>query len=113
MIEKCFTNSTIIMCEIKKGEEIITTKKKYRSIVVDLWKSTSIKDFFTNTKFNFKLENMQGSKGYNWCPDISLSFQSKDANGTMEEIINMININGYKATIVVQMEDKKILKYQI
>ena len=40
-----FTHSTIEECEIKKEEEILSTGKSYRSILVNIWKI----DFFLKT----------------------------------------------------------------
>ena len=42
-----------------------------------------------NTSFNFKLEDVKGDKGYKWCDDIKMSFQSKDAPSTLKEAIDM------------------------
>ena len=36
-----------------------------------------------------------GKYGYQWIKKLKLSYQYKDANGTMKEILNMIKINNY------------------
>lgn len=39
-------NSKIEECVIKKGEEIISTKTKYRPILVDIWKTMPTQKYF-------------------------------------------------------------------
>ena len=51
--------------------------------------------------FNFKLSKENGEKGYNWEPLINISFQSKDSDKTMKEIIKMINLNNYSIDISI------------
>ncbi len=63
------------------------------------------KKFFT--LFNFKLDNNNGIDGYNWNDEINMSFQSKDANGTLKEIINMLNINNYSIKIKIKLKNEK------
>jgi hypothetical protein len=41
------TNSTIKECIIKNEEEIISIKKSYRSVLVDIWKSMPTKKNIT------------------------------------------------------------------
>ena len=52
----------------------------------------------TNFYLIFKLNNENGEKGFNWCDDIHMSFQSKDATGTLKEIINMVKVNKLTAS---------------
>lgn len=73
------TNSSIIECIIKEDEEVISNATQYRSILVDIWKSMPTQRILQNTTINFKLSNENGEKGYMWCSDIHMSFQSKDA----------------------------------
>ena len=86
--ETSLTSSRIQDCSIINDENIITNKKNYRAILIDIYKSMPTQKILQNTTFNFKLTNENGTKGYIWCEDILMSFQNKDSNGTMKEIIN-------------------------
>ena len=88
------THSTIEECIIKKEGANISTKTNtsYRSVLVDIWKSMPRQNF-KHTTFNFKVTNEFGYKGYKWCDDIYMSFQNKDARGTLKEIIKMVKVN--------------------
>ena len=104
--------STIIECIIKDGEENISTKCKYRSILIDIWKSMPAQKILQTTTFNFRLTNENGVKGYNWCSDINMSFQSKDAHGTFKEILNMIKVNKYTIHLSIKLETGKIVYFK-
>ena len=79
------THSTIEECVVKRGEENISSNTRYRTILVDIWKSMPTQKILQNTTFNFKLTNENGEKGYKWCYNINMSFQNKDAKGTLKE----------------------------
>lgn len=83
-------NSKIEECLIKKGEEIISTKTKFRPILVDIWKTMPTQKILQNTDFNFKLTKESGIDGYEWCRHINMSFQNKNASGTLKEIVKMV-----------------------
>ena len=102
-------NSTILSCSIKNEDETISTKVTYRSILIEIWKSMPTQKIFQNTTFNFKLSNENGLKGYNWSPEINMSFQNKDSKNTMKEIINMAKLNKYTINICIKLESNKII----
>ena len=56
------------------------------------------------TTYNFKLTDENGVKGYKWCDDIKMSFQGKDSNGTVKEIINMIKVNDFQIELSIKSE---------
>ena len=66
------THSSILECFINKGEEIISIKTSYQSILIDIWKSMPTQIILQTTTFNFKLTNENGKKGYTWCSDINM-----------------------------------------
>ena len=106
------THSIIEECLVKKGEEIISNAKTYRSILIDIWKSMPVQKILQNTTFNFKLTNENGEKGYNWCSDINMSFQNKDANGTLKEIVNIIKVNKYTIKLLIKLETSRIIYFK-
>ena len=108
------THSTIIECLVKKEQEYIsTTNKSYRSILIDIWKYMPTQKILQTTTFNFKLSKENGEKGYKWCSDINMSFQNKDANGTLKEIINMIKVNNMTINLCIKLDTGKILYFKI
>jgi hypothetical protein len=112
-----FKKSIILNCLIKgqidKEEIIISEKKKYKPILVDIWKSMPTQKILQNTTFNFKLTDEKGEKGYYWCNDINMSFQCKDAEWSIKEIIKMIHLNKYKLDISIQTEENNIYHFKI
>ena len=74
-------NSVILECLITDNTEnleFITNSIKYRSIIVDIWKTMPTNQILQNTSFNFKLTD-ENEKGYNWCSVLNMSFQNKDS----------------------------------
>ena len=108
------THSTIEECVIKKEEENISTSKScYRSVLIDIWKSMQVQKILQTTTFNFKLTNENGEKGYRWCNDIHMSFQNKDATGTLKEILNMVKVNKLTIKLSIKLETGRIVHFKI
>ena len=107
-------HSTIKECVIKKEEKIISIKRRnYRSILVDIWKSMPSQRILQTTTFNIKLNDQQGKNGYRWCEDIHMSFQSKNARGTLKEILNMIKVNKFTIELSIKLETGIIIHFKI
>lgn len=106
------THSKIEKCVIKKEDEIISTKKKYRSVLLDLWKFMPTQRILQTSTFNFKMTNENGKNGYKWCDDIKMSFQSKDARGTLKEIIHMVKINELTIKLSIKLETGRIIHFK-
>ena len=96
--------SSIEECLIKKEDETISTKNKYQSVLLDIWKSMPTQKILQTTTFNFKLTNEKGEHGYNWNDSIRMSFQSKDSMGTLKEIINMVKVNKFTIKLSIKLE---------
>jgi len=108
----CFTKSTILYCEIKNNYDIITNKQKYRSILTAIWKSMPTQKILQYTTFNFKLTDEKGINGYNWCSKLNMSFQNKDANNTISEIMKMIQLNNYTIQLKIKLNTERIIYYK-
>tara|TARA_A100001015_G_scaffold309895_1_gene410199 strand:+ start:1409 stop:1858 length:450 start_codon:yes stop_codon:yes gene_type:complete len=106
-------NSTIEECIIKKEGENISTNTSYRSVLVDIWKSMPTQQILQTTTFNFKLTNENGEKGYKWCDDIRMSFQNKDARGTLNEILNMVRVNKFTIKLSIKLETGRIIHFGV
>jgi hypothetical protein len=107
------TNSNIEECLVKKEEEIISINTSYRSVLIDIWKTMPSQKILQTTTFNFKLTNENGEKGYRWCDDIHMSFQSKNARGTLKEILNMVNVNKLTIKLSIKLETGRIVHFKI
>ena len=104
-------NSKIIECLITHNDEIISIKTKYRAVLIDIWKFMPTQKILQTTTFNFKLTNENGSKGYSWCEDIKMSFQSKDSNDSFREILHMCKVSNLTICISIKLESGKIVCY--
>ena len=107
------TRSKIIECLIKKGDEVISLNKSYRHILIDIWKHMPTQKILQTSNFNFKLKNENGERGYNWCDDISMSFQNKDAKGTLKEIVNMVKVNKLTIDLSIKLKTGRIVHFKI
>ena len=106
------THSKIEKCVIKKEDEIISTKKKYRSVLLDLWKFMPTQRILQTSTFNFKMTNENGKNGYKWCDDIKMFFQGQDARGTLKEIIHMVKINELTINLSIKLETGRIIHFK-
>lgn len=106
-------SSKILDCIVKNGQDIISNKSKFRSILDDIWVSIPTQKILQTSTFNMKLINENGLAGYIWCPKLNLSIQNKDAKYTMKEILNMIKVNNYSIRITIQLETNVIIKFKL
>lgn len=105
-----FTSSSILDCTVRQRDKLISNKKKYMSVLLDIWKSMPTTRILHKTTFNMKTTN-ENMNGYKWRPEIQLSVQGKDANQTMKEIIHMVNINHYGIDISIKTHTGEIIHY--
>jgi len=106
-------HSAILGCLIKKrGGETISKKKSYRGVMVDIWTPMPVQQILQTTTFNFKLTNENREKGYQWCDNIRMSFQSKDATGTLREILNMVRVNDLTIEMSIKLKTGRIVHFK-
>jgi hypothetical protein len=103
--------SKIEECEIKKDEEIISTNKSYRGMLVDIWKTMPTQQILENTTFKIKLTNEYGNNGFKWNPDLNISFQDKNASETFKEILNMVKVNKMSINLSIKLKTGEIAYY--
>lgn len=108
-----FTKSKVITCIIKKNNKIISENKKYRKILIDIWKNIEKCDLIKTSTFKFKSEKEDGEKGFNWCECIKLSFQSKNSNGCLKEIIKMIKTYNFNIDMDIMLNNKEIFNLSL
>jgi len=108
----CLAKSKIIQCIINTEDRVISNNK-YSSVLTDIWSEMPAQKILQNTTFNLKLTDEKGEKGYNWNDRIKMSYQSKDANGTMKEIVKMVKLNNYTMDISIKLNSEKIINFKI
>ena len=108
--QTCFKHSRILECSIKDGEKVVTDKTSYITNLKNIYKTMPAQLILQTTQFNVKLTNENGEKGYHWCPLIQMSFQNKDANGTLQEILHMVRVNNYTVQLRIQLKSGRIIK---
>ena len=109
-----FTKSCVKECIIRNnnGDYIPINKKSYRAILIAIWKYTPQEKREKHSRFNFSEDKLNGEKGYRWCHEIHMSFQDKDANNTLKEIINMVKVNNLTIDLTIELETKEIIHFK-
>jgi hypothetical protein len=107
-----FRFSIIEECKIlnKKGD-IVSENKIFRGVLVDIWKTMEKQKILENTTFKFKNGNKRGVKGYNWCEGINMSFQNKDAIGTLREILHLVKLNDLTFNLTIRLKSDETVKF--
>jgi hypothetical protein len=66
------------------------------------------------TTYNFKLVKKEiGEESYNWCDDIKMFFQDKNAIGALKEIINMVKVNKLTINLSIKLKTDIIVYFKI
>lgn len=103
-------HSKIKKCIIKvDNTQISTNRTKFRKILIDIWKNIPAQRLLQTTTYNFKLTNEGKMKGYIWSDELNMSFQNKDSNGCLKEILHMSKINKYKIFLSIELKNKDII----
>ena len=115
LLTDALRGSKVEECIIKKEEATISTRTNsdYKPILVDIWKSMPTQQIIKTTKFNIKLTNENGEKGYKWCKDIHMSVQNKDARYTLKEILNMVKVNKFTIELSIKLKTGRIVHFKI
>ena len=96
-----FTNSKIIENSITTYNDIIiSNNKNYSSILKDIYLSMSIHKIPLRATF-ITLGNVKGKGTY--IPNLNMTIKGNNANTTIKEIINLIEINNYKINIKIKL----------
>ena len=65
------------------------------------------------TTFNLKSTIENGENSYKWCDDIQMSFQNKDAKGTLKEILKMVKVNNFSINLTIKLKTGRIIHFKI
>ena len=104
------TNSEITYCNLCNDTHQISSRQHFKSILDDIWKSMTRETIIENTSFNY-LTIECNERGYKWIPELRLSFQNKDANGTLYELIKMAKLNNYELNLTIKLVNEKTIYF--
>lgn len=111
--EHDYTSSKILNCTIKKGDTLISNKKKhYSDILRDIYQTMDKQQIKDNTICNISEINRKDS-GYRWCEKLKLSIQGENANKMMKELKNMLKLNNYSLDMDIQLKNGKEIKIKL
>lgn len=105
------TNSNIQDCKVCNSDnEVISNDISYRGIFVKILKAGTSRDaiiLLTNTE-----PGKHTTKGFNYIEELQISFQGRDSNGTMKDILTLVEANGYSINITIKLEDNTFIYYE-
>ena len=107
ILKKDLTFSKVLDCIIDNKKPDVMS---YRNILIHILKKMNKEDILQYSSFNFKEEEVYN--GYNWCEDIQLSIQNKDAKNTLKEIIRLCELNKYILFIQIKLSTTEIITYR-
>lgn len=110
-----FRSSKIVSCVIKNknGDIISEDNKNYRSVLVDVWACMPLTLFMLNTTFNLRFIKEECIiDGFRWCPELRCSFQNKDSEGTIIEILNMVRLNEFTIDLTIKLKNGEEVNYK-
>jgi len=119
--ENKFINSKITRCRINSQD----VSKYYKTIALTLLKdnnelklqidetekSLTITEYKRTTKFNIKRGDYKNINGYQFCKRMNLSFQNKNSNQTLEEILHIVRRNKIHFKILIELENGNNIFY--
>lgn len=104
-------NSRILSCVVRKNKQIISSsRKRYKTTLIDIWETMPTQRILQSTTFNMKL-GICNEKGYHWSKKLNLSVQNKDSNGCMIELLNMIHVNNLYINLKIKLKTNKVVKF--
>jgi hypothetical protein len=101
----------------KNGEVISFGRTQPKKILMDNYTKIGRDRVMETTTFNFKevyepCVNGKYVKGYVWNNKLQLSFQGKDNNGTIREILRMVDLNSYNILLLFKLKCGTVIKYE-
>jgi hypothetical protein len=98
-LQKCYINNRI--CK----------SSKYKSFLIELYRSVIDKDFMSISTMNIERGNRYDS-GYTYYKDLGISVQGKDTLGTLTEICHISNKYNINIELEILLRNKKIIRYR-
>ena len=102
-----FAHSKLVRCTIKTNTNeagtVSSMRTRYRSVLIDIYKSLSWTELKAQTRFKVLDGNMYGINGYQWCEELDASIPPKSATDTLREIVRLVIINKYSLDMMVKL----------
>jgi hypothetical protein len=108
-----WNKSRIIKCTIKKDNKKISNKKKYRTILLDMWSTLPKNIVIKKTKFNILPTNEMGKRGYYWSSKNNMSIKHGSINDTMNEIIKFAMLYKFKIDMTIKLVNGDKIKLRV
>lgn len=85
--------------------------KKYKHLLIEVYKQLDINDLIRLTTFNIKTEEYT-TEGYVYNKELQISIQNKESNNTMKEIIHMCSTFNIPLSLKIKLRDNNIIDYK-
>lgn len=104
------THSKILECKITdNNNNLISESKKYSTILKDIFKKMGRQSVLELEKSNITNEKINGFQGFFWIEELSLSYQNKNSNETMKDILELVNKKYYNIKMIIRLTNDIII----
>ena len=112
ILAQSITGCMLDDCEIRTrdGKKVSSGRMMWDLLLVDIWKSIPRQKLLQHTTFNFK-ENLE--KGYYWCREINMACQYKDQDGSLKEIITLVQANDLTIDLSIKVSPNNFIGFKI
>jgi len=111
-IMKNAISSRIIECNILSGTTLVSEEQRWSPAIRKMWAKVDRKTLRDITTFNIMYGDQEGHLGYNYCEELQISHQNKDARGCFAEIANLCEKLNMTLQLTLQIESGEILYYK-
>lgn len=110
-----FIKSTIINCKIYNDIEIISDKLNYTPILSDIYDNVDKEYLLSkyNHRISYDFKTFQKKKDFKWNDVHKFSWRTRNANGSLKEIIEICMEKKYNILLEIKLENNKLLNYKI
>lgn len=110
-----FIKSTIINCKIHNDNEIISDKLNYTPILSDIYDNVDKEYLLSkyNNRISFDFKTLQKKKDFKWNDVHKFSWRTRNANGSLKEIIEICMEKKYSVLLEIKLENNKLINYKI
>jgi hypothetical protein len=105
-----YTKSIILSCELNN---IPVTKNNYRKIIYDIYVILGSVDKIMKYKTISVIEGNKSDLGYEYYPNLKISYRNYDAFGSLYEIVSQCKLNKIKLNMCIRLYDEKIYTIDI
>jgi len=111
-IMKNAISSSIQECIVYSGTTLVSEEKKWSPAIRKMWAKVDKKTLREITTFNIMYGDQEGHLGYNYCEELQISHQNKDARGCFAEMVNLCEKLNMTLQLTLKIESGEILYYK-